>query len=772
MGTTAMAEHPLQISRKESSSTRAEEGEEASLGDYLLHTISGIGGLLDDTTQPTPPMNHVRKPSIVDVRSGGGARPPDTPPPIKRHERTISWGIPSMIDVDDHGNNAIDGQGSLLDGVEVPPPQPRRKQPVRSHKRTMTVANVLPDMSTLNPQETDQGDNYRQTGPPTSQPAKQRHTRTRTQAHFPVSGLFHQIGPPTSQNPPPKHTRSRTQAQIATSSLFPSSLFPNFLNQDQDVSNQPPPYSDIRNPTITSAATSLKPSTKPRINLNDVIMTAPLELEAETHILHALEEQQAEDNTYNNTDAVLGQSEGEHAVTSTILSHVPDDIVHDFRSVEQPETVQGNGNGEVTIVVSEDEERSGLAEQGIECQEADNTQTNNQKSPTIISQMMSQPTATTKKETKPLLPTTVNATSKTKPSNHRHTKSVEQTLFGLTAAMTAMDQTNNPGYNGDNDNNSNEDDDESDLPPKTLPATDKVAKAAHSLAKRLMFKKERSMRNLMNGSDRSPEETPPPATGDDVEAVSNVSVELGNSSSFNNNNTDSLRFRVSVDEEEGRTAASAVPSASFTNNSSNKNHKNEGDSLTSDETEEKENPRDDNPASESGGRTKDQDKPKKRTGRRNVFSRTSNKMKDDWDLFSEVLSPKKVSVYVRNVLFFLIVPALGVSALLFYVFENPHTGVNENGGDTLESDETQSPSKNEAASVSWWLLFLFVRQVVTLSMALATQALLIDVLVIGSWMFLRFFGPVLTLLMAQSKGWPFGELPHLLMLRASIVFFT
>ena len=726
--TTAMAEHPLKISRKESASTRAEEGEEASLGAYLLHTISGIGGLLEDTTRPTPPTNHVRQ-QPVDVRRGGGAKPADPNSPTKRHERTISWGIPSMIDVDDHGSNAMDDQGSLSGGVEALPSKPPPKS-VRSHKRTMTVANVLPNMSTLNPQATHDGDNYRHTGPPTLQPAKL------------------------------KHTRSRTQAQIPTSSLFPSSLFPNFLNQDQEVFTQPPPYSDLRNPTIISAATSTKPSTKPRINLNDVIMTAPLELEAETHILRALEEQQAEDNNYNNANAFPGPSEGEREATSTILSHVPDDVVHDFRSEVHSEAVNEDAIGEGTIVASKDEEQTDLADEGIECLEADSIQTHNQKSPTMISQMMSQPTATTKKETKPLLPTTTNTASKTKASTHRNTKSVEQTLFGLTAAMTAMDQPKNHGYNSDNDNNGNEDDDENDSPPTALPATDKVAKAAHSLAKRLMFKKERSMRNLMNVSDRSPEDTPSPATGNDGEAVPNVSVELGNSSSFNNNNTDSLRFHVSVDEEEGRTAASAAASASVTNNSSNKNHKNEGDSLTSDETEEKEVSHGVKPVNESGEKTKNQDQPKKRAGRRSVFSRTSNKMKDDWDLFSDALSPKKISVYVRNVLFFLILPALGISTLLFYVFENPHTGVNESDGDALENIETQSPSKNEAASVSWWLLFLFVRQVITLSMALVTQAILIDFLVIGSWMFLRFFGPVFTLLMAQSKGWPFGELTH------------
>ena len=57
--------------------------------------------------------------------------------------------------------------------------------------------------------------------------------------------------------------------------------------------------------------------------------------------------------------------------------------------------------------------------------------------------------------------------------------------------------------------------------------------------------------------------------------------------------------------------------------------------------------------------------------------------------------------------------------------------------------------------LSWWILFIGVRQVVTLTMALITQALVIDYLALGSRFSLKWLGPLPTLLIVQSKGWPF-----------------
>lgn len=83
--------------------------------------------------------------------------------------------------------------------------------------------------------------------------------------------------------------------------------------------------------------------------------------------------------------------------------------------------------------------------------------------------------------------------------------------------------------------------------------------------------------------------------------------------------------------------------------------------------------------------------------------------------------------------------------------------------DTEAPSSTKPPSIVEdflvcpglGASVSWWFLFIGVRQVLTYSMALVTQSLVIDYLALSSRLCLDWLGPVVTLLVVQSKGWPF-----------------
>ena len=133
---------------------------------------------------------------------------------------------------------------------------------------------------------------------------------------------------------------------------------------------------------------------------------------------------------------------------------------------------------------------------------------------------------------------------------------------------------------------------------------------------------------------------------------------------------------------------------------------------------------------EKKGKNDTTDKKKGRK-RQHRFSVASTKLKNDWDLFSEILNPRRASNYLKRVLFFFILPATGIAAFLFYSLENPHTGYKTDG---VEADR-------EKASISWWLLFL-VRQIITLSLAFATQAVIIDFLATGSWIFLRFFGPM------------------------------
>jgi hypothetical protein len=47
-----------------------------------------------------------------------------------------------------------------------------------------------------------------------------------------------------------------------------------------------------------------------------------------------------------------------------------------------------------------------------------------------------------------------------------------------------------------------------------------------------------------------------------------------------------------------------------------------------------------------------------------------------------------------------------------------------------------------------------MRQIITLSIALLLQLVIVDFLSVGTRATLRVFGPVMTLLIVQSRGWP------------------
>ena len=67
----------------------------------------------------------------------------------------------------------------------------------------------------------------------------------------------------------------------------------------------------------------------------------------------------------------------------------------------------------------------------------------------------------------------------------------------------------------------------------------------------------------------------------------------------------------------------------------------------------------------------------------------------------------------------IMIPCLGIAALSFYVFENPSGKSNEQydgGGGKATSHEMGSHGSTTPASISWWILFLGVRQCITLQL--------------------------------------------------------
>lgn len=523
-------------------------------------------------------------------------------------------------------------------------------KPAHQRKETFLTEGSVPSVIAIDPLE------RRSSALPSEKPA---HTRRRTLTS--TQDIPTDVASHTNATKPNRrhHNRSLTMTNFSTTEISPPSDISHVTMDHHDVSSLPPPGSN-------SSSSNISNKPKAAIKLQDVIMTAPFELEAETHILRALEQAQVEDN--NTIEKPTLEPE-----TPTILPHVPDNTAHGF--VVNPSVEAGEGT-EVNI-----------EEQGFECVDVQSTRTNQ--------------AVKLKKETKPLLPN--------KKKSHRPTKSVEQKLFGLTAALSAMDDTGR-GEKGENENN-DDSGDKKEAAVSGLPATDKVAKTAQSLANRL--KREQSIRHL-NVEPCIPE-------------AHQVNGGIGRA--------ESLRFEVSMGGEEG----GDVPTKGSQPND-------DVESLTS--AESSKGTHNDSQQQTENDTTLNRKLFNRRRRRR--YSVASTRLKDDWDLFSEILSPREASTYMRYVLLFLILPATGIAALLFYFFDNPHTGHNTDAADRMEEEHNK-------ASISWWLIFLFVRQVITLSLALATQVVIIDFLATGSWIFLRFFGPIVTLFLAQSRGWPFGK---------------
>lgn len=145
------------------------------------------------------------------------------------------------------------------------------------------------------------------------------------------------------------------------------------------------------------------------------------------------------------------------------------------------------------------------------------------------------------------------------------------------------------------------------------------------------------------------------------------------------------------------------------------------------------------------------------------------KIKSRYKDFEEWLKFKKMSIYayVKFMLFFIIVPAIGVAAILFYAVGNPPCGTTDECNEALQTRTVvlNSTGDNgiisitrdifEDASASWWILFILCRQPITLSLSLATQSFIIDFLALRSKWAVKLVGPFVTLFIVQSKGWPF-----------------
>ncbi|KAL3810970.1 hypothetical protein ACHAXA_005386, partial [Cyclostephanos tholiformis] len=88
------------------------------------------------------------------------------------------------------------------------------------------------------------------------------------------------------------------------------------------------------------------------------------------------------------------------------------------------------------------------------------------------------------------------------------------------------------------------------------------------------------------------------------------------------------------------------------------------------------------------------------------------------------------------VLFYVVVPFLAVASLLFYMLDNPMAG-------------------DTGTSISWWILFVGVRQPIIFEFTRVGEVFWVEILALRSKLFNRAVGPYVSLAFIQSSGWPY-----------------
>ncbi|GAX27063.1 hypothetical protein FisN_9Lh385 [Fistulifera solaris] len=311
------------------------------------------------------------------------------------------------------------------------------------------------------------------------------------------------------------------------------------------------------------------------------------------------------------------------------------------------------------------------------------------------------------------------ATSKhsTTSEMHRRNKTMESTLFGLTQAMAAMHRMEE----GSNDGSDNDDDDD-DIhhlnPSATASQFDQSAT--------LVFRGK---------SDAEKEEAK-------IQAHKHWGALKT-----------TLQMKAALSEDEERDLK--MPLSTIPSNSALTDME-EGHSSG---------------ALGESNRTDENDDPKK-TDKRKSKTKTKAKKKAMQQAGQGLVSDAREFTQQRKsalraylwTLMLLVVPAIGISFILFYLAGNPPTGRIEDDSKLVYDFETNTTilvNTNgeefdaKTASASWWILFLCVRQIITLSLAKMCQTIIIDFFCVSTRIFVNTFGQFFTLFIIQSRGVPF-----------------
>jgi hypothetical protein len=128
--------------------------------------------------------------------------------------------------------------------------------------------------------------------------------------------------------------------------------------------------------------------------------------------------------------------------------------------------------------------------------------------------------------------------------------------------------------------------------------------------------------------------------------------------------------------------------------------------------------------------------------------------KSEFQHFEEWFRFKRVGMltFAKYVFLFSILPSVAVASILFYAAGNPPCHVNLQCSPKNTDDPTLEYLGS--ASVSWWLMFLLCRQMITFTLSYALEDIFVDYFALRSGWSVRMFGPLVTLLIIQSDGWP------------------
>ena len=453
-----------------------------------------------------------------------------------------------------------------------------------------------------------------------------------------------------------------------------------------------------------------------KVSLQDVLQAEPMENEVDTALVQSLDERSS-----NSTSSPRPHHRAVATGTSTILSNIPLDetTAHEFEIDQVPPAVLNSYH--------DDDDESSL-DGGVEGS--------------------GRPVSQRSVQSRPLLQRNSTMTKSTRPSVHQHQRgqSVEQTLLSLTLALTDMHGK----------------------PPKIKLHHHRDASSADEFAANAV--RLHSQQN----PDESAVEATPGSTSTAAAGAANgrrlwdtlldslpTLREQANREATAGSSTSS--GTASGDEAQTEVPVAPPPMADTTADLEQGNPTTPG-------SDKKNSPPGQNdhslPQTKSGGKQGkalqgNKTKRKKQNGmhasmaRQDIMEseggrrgqRGMDKFKEDWQAWTDFFRPRReqLVIYLKTLILYFVIPLVGIAAILYYFAENPPTG---------HRDEETSATDTERASASYILLFC-CRQLVTFSLAFATQVFIIDFIALNTRIMLNLVGPVLTLLVVQSKGWPF-----------------